>query len=695
MKKVKTVATHRVALDAIRRGLSPVPLQKRSKRPSGGPAWNKVVIGENDIEEFFSDGENVGVLWGRPSNWAVDVDLDCKEAVIAASAILPETFMYGRANRPRTHYVYRSTNCNSQKFIVPGGAVLVEIRSTGTQSVYPGSIGPEGDRYQIDMEIEISEMAPQLLQKLVGQVAAVSLLAQIYPDTGSRHDYVHALTGALLRDGYTVKETRKIMRALIAAVDDKETDPRQRIRTVENTIDHAGVGDRTQGWAMLETYVNGEKLKRAREWLRKSNLEVAPITIKSDGTIDQKVTMPKPPEGLLADIAKWSRERSHVQRDEFDLAVALMCLSFGTANKFLIDGFRTPLQPYMMLSAPTGGGKESALDSVFTFARKIGASETIFQGFQSYHAMLDTLATPPNIALWLWDEAARKLKSSGKASSPDFQVMSWLLSLYGKAATAAPAMPGRNRAIQAIERPFFLCLAASQPDQLVEAISETDLSTGLLNRFLLFDAGDDIGSSNYEIQDVFPSRVETAIRKIREKHPPNGENFIPISFASPRVFNLFRDFNEEARRLGADDPRYGVMWMRANQSALIVAGLAVVSEVGRSIDDKHAEFGIMVARRSVEAWLKRMHTTVVGNQTEKELKIVENYIFNAKKYVNRTKRPTLRALLERGVMPRTVLVQLVNRIRSRDLEDHLTRLLEAGLIGEGNEQGNHVYFPKG
>lgn len=695
-KKKERVATHRVALDATRRGLSPVPLGEGSKRPSGGPAWNKVIIGENDIEEFFSDGENVGVLWGKPSGWVVDVDLDCSQAIVAASSLLPETFIYGRERRPRSHYIYRSRDCPTAKFIVPGGAVLVEVRSTGKQSVWPGSVGPEGDKYAIDLEIEIAEVNAKLLMKYAGQVAAVSLLAQLYPEAGSRHDYVHQLTGALMRDGFTVSETRKVMRALISAVDDQETDPKQRIRTIENTIEHSEAGDRTQGWATLETYVNGEKLKRAREWLRKSNVEAVPITVLKDGSIKLKILpMPAAPEGLLADIAKWSHDRSHVHRTEFDLGVALMSLALATGNKFLIDGYRTPLQPYMMMSAPTGGGKESALDAVFAFSRKIGSGDSVFQGFQSYHSMLDTLSTEPNMALWLWDEAARKLKTASRsAGGQDFQVMSWLLSLYGRAATAAPAMPGRNRAIAAIERPYFLCLAASQPDQLVEAITETDLSTGLLNRFILFDAGDDMGAANYDIQDIFPSRVEAAVRKIRERHPPSGENFIPIGFANARVFALFREFNEEARRYGGEDPKLGVMWVRANQNALIVAGLAAVSQSSKVITEEHALFGQNVARRSVEAWLSRMNLTVMGNQTEKGLKTIEGYVRDARKYAGRAKVPLHRALLLKGLMPRTVLIRLVNGIRSRGLDDYVARLIESGILGEGNEQGHHVYFSR-
>src|SRR5690606_17944947 len=127
----------------------------------------------------------------------------------------------------------------------------------------------------------------------------------------------------------------------------------------------------------------------------------------------------------------------------------------------------TPLQPYFMLLAPTAGGKGSALDSVYQFSAYAKLGDCVFQGFQSYYALLDKLGESPNMACWLWDEAARRLKSTRNPSSFDYQVVTWLLALYGRANSVVPAFPGRKTEIPSLERPWLALFAAAQPEQLI------------------------------------------------------------------------------------------------------------------------------------------------------------------------------------------------------------------------------------
>ena len=51
-------------------------------------------------------------------------------------------------------------------------------------------------------------------------------------------------------------------------------------------------------------------------------------------------------------------------------------------------------------------------------------------------------------------------------------------------------MPARKNAIPTLDYPFFCVMASAQPEQLLDAVSHTDMATGLVNRFLLFDAGE-------------------------------------------------------------------------------------------------------------------------------------------------------------------------------------------------------------
>jgi hypothetical protein len=92
------------------RGLSPIPLPSRSKDP-GYPDWQNLRIDRAALGEHSppQDARNVGILNGSPSGNALDVDLDCVEALMAAPVLLPPTgWVFGRASAPRSHWVYRA-----------------------------------------------------------------------------------------------------------------------------------------------------------------------------------------------------------------------------------------------------------------------------------------------------------------------------------------------------------------------------------------------------------------------------------------------------------------------------------------------------------------------------------------------------------------------------------------------------------
>lgn len=689
--KIDSAQIAREVLDA---GLMPVPLGPRSKRPSGGPRWNKLRISDEEVDDHFQFGQNVGILWGVPSNWAVDVDLDCEEAVAAAPTILPETYVYGRGTRPASHYIYRSQNCTSRKWLAPDNTVLVEIRSTGTQSVWVGSMHPDGDMYRSDHEVEILDIPQARLHRLAGQLAAVVLLARAYPRGGVRHDFIHALTGALVREGRQPEEVRRIVMGVLNAADDRESERAQRIRTLENTLTTPG---NTYGWKSMANWIEEKTLKRIREFL-KSSLEPVPTTVEIvDSRKAPKDRSIQLPEGLVADVAEWAKSGSYVFQPAFDLAVGLVCTALASGNRYVVANWRTPLQPYVMVLAPTGGGKDSALQTVFEFSSRVNLRQQVFQGFQSFHTLLDSLAEPPSIACWLWDEAARKLKTAGRSSgSQDYAILTHLLSMYGRAATGMPGMPGRNRTIPPIDRPFLITMAAAQPTQMMEAITAADLSTGLLSRFLLLDTGDVIGDFNHSRVDIFPARIENYLKKFRDVTLPPG-GFVEVDFANASVFSQFKDYAEYARREMAKMQENAELWNRANQNALVIAGLLAIGQdpFRPIIDSEMADYALELSSRSVGAWIDRLSGVCVGEEPERQWNQVADFIRNCKKYSGRAHRKSQKALAERGLMPKSLLHNLARRYRGRDLDDTLRRLLEAGVIAEGMEQENIVYWWRG
>lgn len=695
------IAKHWLAL-----GVQPVPLASRSKRPKGegkegAKGWTKLRVTEDTVEQFFKPGDNVGALWGEPSNWLVDIDLDCKEARDAAVKLLPETFVYGRKSSPHSHYVYRCSGITTIKHQTKAIGTIVEIRSTGAQTALPLSIHPEGERYRVDNDVDFTQISRVELTKRVKLVASAAIAGYYYPEKSARHDYIVALTGALLWNGWVDAQVLEFMNAVLFVAADKETQRSDREYEIKNVISHFKAGDKIPGWPTLSQHMPGQELQVLKKLLGlekgADNSETPPEDIAIVEEVKIKPELLQVP-GLVGEIAGWAASKSFVQQPLFDIAVGLISVAMASKNKYIVDHWETPLQPYILTLAPTASGKDSAMTSIFEVMKKLGMDGCVFQGFQSYHAMLDRLSEPPSCAVWLWDEAARKLRSACRSQgSQDFQILTYLLSLYGKASTSIAGMPGRKASIKAVEHPFLSVVAAAQPAQLVEAITESDVSLGLVNRFILLDAGEKLPRSNLERINIFPSRIEDALKDYDKVKRPNSTDFVRISFETNEAYRIFQDFNEYCRENSVKGGGWE-MWGRSNQNALICAGLVAIGINAKrpKITERIANWAVQFITWCSERWSMRVEQSSSRSVVEAHSKFVQRMITTVKHLRHRAAgRPAEIQLIDRGLMPRSLLIRLSRHIRGKDLDDVISQLIVADIIAAGEVQDNECYWIKG
>src|SRR5262249_54697879 len=108
--------------------------------------WQNLRPGLEDLDQLFPAGQvlNIGLILGKPSSGLVDIDLDCQEAIAAAPTFLPETgWRSGRTSKPESHWWYvvaDPPDKASQEFKDLDGTMLLELRSTGGQTVVPPSV---------------------------------------------------------------------------------------------------------------------------------------------------------------------------------------------------------------------------------------------------------------------------------------------------------------------------------------------------------------------------------------------------------------------------------------------------------------------------------------------------------------------------------------------------------------------------
>jgi DNA polymerase I-like protein with 3'-5' exonuclease and polymerase domains len=258
----------------LERGIVPIPLLFREKKPAI-PEWQKLTRQDVEarLQELFGKPCNIGVLLGTPSGGLIDIDLDCDEAVRAAPRLLPPTDMvWGRpSRRSATHYGYRVDAPPAKAFtpfIAPDGKRLLEIRSTGSQTLLWGRYSAEngkpeeevgGDPLTQPASVSFGE-----LEKAVRQLAAAVLLACHWKE-GQRHDIALSLSGGLLLAGWAWEEVRRFLRAVMEAAGDTEV--ADRLRAVEDTAEKIRRGEAVTGWPTLAERIGEKAVRRIREWL--------------------------------------------------------------------------------------------------------------------------------------------------------------------------------------------------------------------------------------------------------------------------------------------------------------------------------------------------------------------------------------------------------------------------------------------
>jgi DNA polymerase I-like protein with 3'-5' exonuclease and polymerase domains len=254
----------------LERGVVPIPVPYREKGAILDD-WPDLRPTAADLDRLFPPGRpmNVGLLTGEPSGGLVDVDLDDPAALSAAARLLPATALVsGRAGMPRSHRWFVVENPPSKascRYEDLDGKCLIELRSTGGQTVVPPSVHKDTGENIVWHDLgEPARVELKMLHRQVAEVATVALLSRHWPGRGGRNDAYLALAGALIRAGWEVERVERFVIALAEATGDEEAS--KRVAVVPATAEKIGTGQPVTGWPRLDEMVGQEVVRRSRQW---------------------------------------------------------------------------------------------------------------------------------------------------------------------------------------------------------------------------------------------------------------------------------------------------------------------------------------------------------------------------------------------------------------------------------------------
>lgn len=274
------------ALRAIAEGFEPLPIRDGDKRPHG-PSWQKqrwIGQDEQEVREHFGAARdkgagNIGLQLGTASGGLVDIDFDHPLSLRLRDILTPPTAMEtGRSGRARSHKWFIAEPTDdlpaTRQYKMPDGSVIIELRSTGAQTVIPPSIHPSGENYRWEAEPWGGEEGParvngRVLSIQVALTAMAAVLLDKWPKRGGRHEaYLH-LAGWLLRYGegvhpYWERNLPVLIGALAEATHD-EDGPDQRVsETVGTTIKRINEGGKVSGLPSLTEVIGQEHADMVR-----------------------------------------------------------------------------------------------------------------------------------------------------------------------------------------------------------------------------------------------------------------------------------------------------------------------------------------------------------------------------------------------------------------------------------------------
>jgi hypothetical protein len=266
----------------LAQGIGIIDASFMAKAPIG-KKWQERNITLRDVDEYFPAGvlRNLGVVLGESSHvkgrgYLHDLDIDDPVALRLVDHFVPATLEFGREGSKRSHRLYFLDKplsivhwtADEAHFTIEGKdhkKMLLELRGTGHQTIFPPSIHVSRERVRYDNPgSEITAVAVEELIVAASSAAAAAIIVQ-YWHKGMRNDLSMHLAGVLLRT-WDVQRVLAFVKAVAEVAGDDEVE--KRLATVRTTFTKQERGAQTTGFPSLADVIGQASAKRIAEYLR-------------------------------------------------------------------------------------------------------------------------------------------------------------------------------------------------------------------------------------------------------------------------------------------------------------------------------------------------------------------------------------------------------------------------------------------
>ena len=721
----------------IERGFAAVPIMPGTKRPGfffagmwiGLANWQRRFNGgpppATERERWAAGDAGVGVVAGQASHGLIAVDIDSEDPAIQAAlrTVLPPTHVRKTGARGETLFYHGPGIAQSQSWNIAGKRV-VDLIGPGRQTVLPPTIHPDtGAPYRWSGSESLEDLQPHELPTLPADIAeriTAALLPLGYrpeppPHEGGDGDgdgngdsphrqlnnealaNLDAWVPALML--YRCRRTQKGYEAVPTwrpSTTGRELGKRHlNLKIVPEGIRDFGAN---QGYTPLDLVMAAcdcdldtafRFLSERLGWAADLDLSalrppadeaaaepVAGAAAKPKVPIDELARFTTVP-GVVGEIVDWIVATS--RRPNRVLALGAAITVVGTLiGRRAAGPTRSATHLYAVGIAPTGSGKQHLLDSVIRLMEAAKASNHIGPSkFFSLSAVLDLLSSKP-LVLCVQDEIGVFLRAvtSRKATAHEAAVSQILRGLWGVSFASMPTPAWAQRKMEIISCPALSIFGVSTLEEFHAALQGESVANGFINRFLAL-------TSNIRAPDrdpeTDPSCVPASLsRDLQALYLWSGpESLIQIGNPSARIQpEILPWASKEANDCYAEFTRLveahvdehlgsGAYLARCAETAVRLATIRAAGRWGRGarVDLSDIEWGVGVAWTAGQALAAAAQDFLPQNERGEMTEKILAYV--------RRKHP---------VKPRDIQQFLKGRLRSKDIKDILSQLVEAGDV---------------
>ena len=733
----------RVGAKLVERGYSAIPIMPGSKRPGqmrggewfGMSNWHEIyskrLPSGFEIQDWSASQAGVGVLAGPGSQHLIGIDIDTDDPEIneAIRSILPSATPVRKKGEKGETLIYRCPG-----FVVVSGKSSFPIKSQrvcdiigpGRQMLLPPTIHPKTrEPYYWTGTEALEDVDPEDLPMLPVDIA--DLIAEVLKPLGYEPEPEHKplVNGHATNEDATPRPHRllndaaldnlsawvpqlKLIRCRKTAQGyealphwrPSSTGRDEKQRALNLKIHPTGIvdfgADRTYTPITLVMETNGcdldtafRTLAEAVGWSADQVIIQTALVAKEQNDVPVNLELdqtkkPDPilrftePKGLIGELVNWITDTA--RRPNRVLALGAAITIIGTLVGRRAQGpTKTGTHLYVLALAPTGAGKQHAIDcimqlmSVAKAEHHIGPSE-----FISMPAVINFLMRQP-LSLCPQDEFGAFLKRINSRGAKGFEasISKVLRTLWGLnfGKTLTPEWAGRKA--EMIKCPALSIYGVSVPEDFFDALQNSDISNGFLNRFLVLNTDEYSPDMTPRLEPgVVPNKLITALGELYNwSGSPlatarlNDVGLDPkpdeIHWADNQAESIFADFSLFIEAEMKRETSIKLFIARSAEMAVRLATILAVGRCGREalVDVSDMEWGRDLVWECGQSLARASAKYMAENERQA--------------WNNRIVRLIQR---RRVIKPREVQQYVRGALRSADIKDILAGLVEAGEI---------------